>query len=81
MATTVTTYALGKWQHRKELDYQSVNTPIAGKRYNAYGVEFGSEYASEVRKPYMIEEDGNTVYIMYDDDSKGSAVIYRMQEI
>ena len=82
MATTITTVALGKWDDRANLNYAPCNNKLAnGRRYNAFGVPISQAGdPAETRRPYKVEEDGGTVYVMYDDDSNGDAVIFKMVE-
>lgn len=81
MAVYTTTVAVGKWANRKNLTYVPVNNRINGKTYNAFGVASDRSIDPvQTRRPYKIEEDGNTSYVMYDDDSAADVAIYRTVE-
>lgn len=80
MAVITTTIAVGKWSSRASLSYTPCNSGVNGKVYNPFGVEVGHPLSTHERRPYKIEENGTTTYIMYDDDSKGNVPIYRIQE-
>ena len=82
MSVIITTIALGKWENRANLNYAPVNNRLAnGQRYNAFGVQISrAGDPAETRRPYKIEDNGGTVYVMYDDDSDGDAVIFKMEE-
>lgn len=82
MAVITTTAAIGKWENRKTLDYRPVNDRMVNnKRYNAFGVPiYTAGDPAETRRPYKIEENGGTTYVMYDDDSENDVVIFRSVE-
>lgn len=81
MANYVTMIALGKWEDRATLSYVPVNEKLNGRRYNAFGVAIvNAGDPAEVRRPYKIEEDGTTSYVMYDDDTKADVPIYKTVE-
>ena len=73
--------AMGTWAERKALHYVPVNSEIEGKRFGAYGLSLTSNWdVAAVRRPFRMEE-GESAYIMYDDDSAGPVPIYRIQEV
>lgn len=82
MSVITQTIALGKWENRAALDYRPVNAKLAnGRRYNAFGVPIAvAGDPAETRRPFKIEEDGATTYVMYDDDASGDVPIYRTVE-
>ena len=82
MPTTVTTIAVGKWENRKNLEYAPCNERVKGKRYNAFGVQISQAGdPAEVRRPYKMEEDGTTIYVMYDDDAFADVPIFKTEEV
>lgn len=81
MAQYVTMIAVGKWDDRANLNYVPCNERVNGKRYNAFGVAIVSAGdTAEVRRPYKMEEDGGTTYVMYDDDSNVDVPIFKTVE-
>ena len=82
MPQYVTMIAVGKWENRASLTYVPVNERVNGKRYNAFGVPISQAGdPAEVRRPYRMEEDGNTTYVCYDDDSRVDVPIYKTVEV
>lgn len=80
MAQYVTTVAVGKWNDRANLDYAPVNSKVNGVLYNAFGVRITSAGGTaDTRRPYRMEESGNTTYVMYDDDAKGGVPIFKVE--
>lgn len=75
MATVTTTIGYGFWNDRKTLDYVPCNSPLEGRFYGPFG-----SLDDKTRRPYKIEQNGNTTYIMYDDDNVNGSVIYKMVE-
>lgn len=81
MAQFITMIAVGKWANRESLQFVPVNNKVNNKRYNAYGVQIVSAGdPAEVRRPYRMEENGGTTYVMYDDDSFDDVPIYKTVE-
>lgn len=72
--------AIGKFADRENLDYKPVNEPVNGVFYNSYGLKVNHSLANTVRRPFKIDVQGNTTYIMFDDDSKSDVCIYRIVE-
>lgn len=78
----VTMIALGRWGARHILEFVPCNNRVNGKRYNAFGVQIVSAGdPAEVRRPYRIEEDRGTTYVMYDDDTNGDVPIFKTSEV
>jgi hypothetical protein len=82
MPVTTTTIALGRWENRTSLDYRPVNAILSnGRRYGPFGVPISQAGdTAEIRRPYRIDEQGSTTYIMYDDDQFGDVPVYRVVE-
>lgn len=76
------TYA--PWDARKEATYQSVNETINGKYIDGYGrFDFyvNTDRNHSPRPVVLYEEDGNTVYVAYDDVGDAPVLIYRTMEV
>jgi hypothetical protein len=81
MSTITTMIAVGRWSKRTNLQYVPCNEKAAGQKYNAFGVPNSAAMDPTItRRPYKIEENGSTTYIMYDDDTYSDVAIYRIQE-
>lgn len=72
--------ALGKFDNRENLDYKPVNEPINGAYYNSFGLKLNHPLANVTRRPYKIDTQGDTTYIMFDDDAKSDVCIYKIVE-
>ena len=73
-----TTLALGKFDDRENLDFKPVNESVNGAYYNAYGVKVNHPLANVTRRPYKIDTQGNTTYIIFDNDDKSDVCIYKI---
>ena len=82
MPVTVTMVACGRWENRQNLNYVPVNSALPnGVRYSAFGISSKSVTDPALtRRPYKIDESGNTIYIMYDDDQFGDVAIFKVTE-